>query len=60
MITTEKKHWVNGHQVRGGWFHTWTASLAGHAVMICWGTMPKHRAQGMKRNKLKIVFYKLV
>ena len=34
---TERKHWVNGHQVRGGWYHTLAFSLGNRAWMICWG-----------------------
>ena len=35
MEKTEKKHWVNEHQVRGGWFHTLNVSLGNFGVMIC-------------------------
>lgn len=57
MITTDKKHWVNGHQVRGGFFHTVTFQLplTNKAVMISWG-------QGKKAPafRLKVKLYKLV
>ena len=34
---TEKKHWVNGHQLRGGWCNTFNISLLSLGVMISWG-----------------------
>lgn len=37
MKKTEKKHWVNGHQVRGGWFHTLNLSLGNQGLMVYWG-----------------------
>lgn len=37
MKTTEKRYWVNGHQVRGGWFHTLNMSLFYYGVMVSWG-----------------------
>lgn len=37
MIKTEKKYWVNGHQVRGGWFHTYTISLWNYGLLVSWG-----------------------
>lgn len=57
MRTTEKKHWVNGHHIRGGFFHTvaFQIPLTDKAVMISWG-------QGKKAPafKLKAQLYKLV
>lgn len=38
---TEKKHWVNGHQIRGGWFHTLNMSLFSIGVMLSWGKRTK-------------------
>lgn len=38
MIKTEKKHWVNGYQTRGGGkFKTFAAVLKNYAIMITWG-----------------------
>ena len=38
MRKTEKKHWENGHQIRGGGsFHTWTFSIWSFAIMISKG-----------------------
>lgn len=47
MKTTERKHWENGHQIRGGWFHTYNLAIElGHVtigVMVSWGwkVLPK-------------------
>ena len=57
MIKTERKHWVNGYQKRGGFFHTYTMTipLSPYAVMFS-------RAIGKKapafRPQLKL--YKLI
>jgi len=56
MKTTTKKHWVNGHQIRGGWFHTYTASFGRYGVMLSWGKLPN----GYRVDRLKIDFYKLI
>lgn len=56
MKTTEKKYWVNGHQLRGGWFHTVNISVRSLVVMVSWGTLPN----GYRHDSLKIKFYKLV
>jgi hypothetical protein len=37
METTQKKHWQNGYQVRGGWFHTFNFSLFSFGFMVSWG-----------------------
>jgi hypothetical protein len=50
MINTELKHWVNGHQVRGGWFHTLTLSVGRIGLMICWGG---GRMRGIELYKLR-------
>ena len=42
MIYTEKAHWVNGHQVRGGWFHTLNLSLGSYGIMLSWA-YPKNK-----------------
>lgn len=47
MTHTEKRHWENGYQIRGGWFKTWTFSFGNIGVMISNG------------DKL-IQFYKLI
>jgi hypothetical protein len=31
---TEKRHWRNGHQIRGGHFHTWAFSFGPFGLMI--------------------------
>lgn len=49
MIETEKRYWVNGYQIRGGWFKTYTFSLFGYGVLIAWG----------RKTKPKIVLYSL-
>ena len=40
MQTTDLKYWVNGHQVRGGWFHTLNFSVWRIGVMFSWGHNP--------------------
>lgn len=37
MIKTEKKYWVNGYQIRGGWFKTLNLSILSYGVMFSWG-----------------------
>jgi len=37
MKKTEKIHWQNGHQIRGGWHHSVALSIGNYAVLICWG-----------------------
>lgn len=51
MKTTTKKHWQNGHQLRGGWFHTLNLSAFNYGVMLTWGTLP---------NTLTIQLFKLI
>lgn len=60
MITTTKKHWVNGYQVRGGWHHTLAFSLFNRGIMFSWGTMPERGGFPEQKTKLKIELYKLV
>lgn len=57
MTLTERKHWQNGHQVRGGYFHTLALSLPlfPYALMFSWGDLP-----GYQQNSLTAHFYKLV
>lgn len=38
MTNTEKKHWVNGYQVRGRVCHTFALSLFNYGVLISWNT----------------------
>lgn len=35
MYHTERKHWINGYQVRGGSFWTLTFNISQIGVMIC-------------------------
>ena len=51
MNKTEKKHWQNGYQVRGGWHKTLALSLWNYAIMIAWGS---------KMEQVEIIFYKLI
>lgn len=37
MKTTERKHWLNGHDVRGGWFHTWAWTDDTFGVLFMYG-----------------------
>jgi len=55
MRKTEKNYWVNGHQVRGGWFHTFNVSLFGFGLMISWGKPPTG-----EKIKNRIMVFKLV
>lgn len=48
--STERRHWVNGHQVRGGWFHTFNMSIFSVGLMFSWGG----------RRGLAVKIYKLV
>lgn len=47
METSTYKHWENGHQIRGGWFHTYNFIIKLDyitiGVMLSWGhkTLPK-------------------
>jgi len=41
MTLTEKKYWVNGHQVRGVNFHTISLSAFGYGIMFCFGSTYK-------------------
>lgn len=62
MITTNKKHWVNGHQVRAGWFNTLTLSIFNLGVMFIWGIEPRNSRYSFngKRIVSQIKFYKLI
>lgn len=37
MIKTEQKHWVNGYQIRGGYFRTYTFDIFALGFMLVWG-----------------------
>jgi len=50
IFKTEKKHWVNGYQIRGKNFKTLNLSLFNYGVMF----------SGRILLKAKISFYKLV
>ena len=60
MRKTQKKHWINGHQIRGGWHHSLALSLFNIAVMFTWGTMPEEYGLKKWKIKLKVELYKLV
>ena len=51
MRTTKKSHWVNGHQVRGGTFHTLNGSFYKLGFMLAWDRSKKH---------VRINFFKLI
>jgi len=53
MQKTEKKHWENGHQIRGGWFNTLNLSLFNIGLMIAWPSL--ENGHGINLN-----FYKLI
>ena len=55
LLKTKRRHWVNGHQIRGGYFHTLTLSCYFYAVMFSWGDLPSY-----SQNYLKISLYKLI
>lgn len=62
MIKTNKKHWVNGHQVRANWFNTFTLSFFNIGIMFIWGTEPidsRYSFNG-KRIVSRLEFYKLI
>ena len=52
MIKTEKKHWVNGYQIRGGYFKTYTFNIKSLGVMFC--------INGHNIFKSWLSFYKLI
>ena len=57
MKKTERKHWQNGHQVRGGWFHTVNLSCYFFGVMLSWGELPN----GYRNNDaLEIEIFRLI
>ena len=56
MKTTQAKHWVNGHQVRGGWHHTFTISLCFFGIMFSWGELPN----GYRKDRLSVEIFKLI
>ena len=56
MKTTTKKHWKNGHQIRGGWFHTINLSLGNYGIMISWGELPN----GCRKDKLEINLFRFI
>lgn len=62
LITTEKKHWLNGYQTRaGGKFKTFALSLGNYAVCICWGSCFGYFKNGFGIYKRPtIYFYKLI
>ena len=37
MQQTQLSHWQNGHQIRGGWFHTFNFNILSLGVMFSWG-----------------------
>lgn len=53
MTLTDKKHWKNGHEVRGGYFHTLTLSLLNFGLMLTWnkGLNKQPRIYIFKFNK---------
>lgn len=53
MKTTEKKHWLNGHDIRGGWFHTWAWTDGTYGVMFSWGW--KYFLPTFKVNVYKLI-----
>lgn len=53
--TTEKKHWLNGHDVRGGWFHSWAWTDDEYGVLFFWGWKNL-----LKLPVLKFKIYKLI
>lgn len=55
MTITEKAHWVNGYQIRGGWFKTFTFLIFNLGVLIYWGSKPNN--QGFIKG---LQFYKLI
>ena len=52
MRKTERKHWQNGHQVRGGYYHILAFSFWKYAIMIGFA----HKGH----RKISIDFYKLI
>lgn len=44
MEKTERKHWVNGHMVKGGWFHVFTFAIpvVDIGILIAWGIQAKY------------------
>jgi len=42
MKKTEKKYWVNGHQIRGNDFHSFAASHKNYAVLFCFSFSLKY------------------
>lgn len=61
-MTTNKKNWVNGHQVRGGWFNTFTFSIFNFGIMLIWGIEPKNNRFTYNGKKFigKVNFYHLI
>lgn len=35
MTQTEKKHWQNGYQIRGGWHKTYALSIGSIGIILC-------------------------
>jgi len=59
IFKTERKHWKNGHQKRGGWFHTFNISIFNIGIMLMWGN--KHQNHyGTISQKPSIQIYKLI
>ena len=48
--TTEQKHWVNGYQLRGGYFRTLNISLLGYGIMFSYPIA----------NSINVTLFKLV
>jgi hypothetical protein len=46
---------MNGHQLRGGWFHTLNFRIFNIGIMFSWGELPN----GYRKDKIKIEFFKL-
>ena len=54
MKITNKKHWQNGHQTRGGWFHTLNLSFYFFGIMFSWGNF----ANGSSKYNFKVDLFK--
>lgn len=56
MTETFKKYWVNGYQIRGSWFKSYTLNIGNIGVMFMWG---KNYITGDRPDQF-IRFYKLI
>lgn len=54
--TTEKRYWVNGHQKRGGNFHSVTASLFNWGIMVSWATGERREVTLFRLLKTAVPF----